>query len=127
MGTRRKTALWYRRGRLYVVRPQGWPRRVELSFTARESMLAWARGARMVLRQMSADPGDDAGEKSELCRPRGDLSARASARAEDERIEDVTVRNPRASERSELRRSRGESEVNRNAETRLSPQPGAGI
>ena len=91
MGTRRKTALWYRRGRLYVVRPQGWPRRVELSFTARESMLAWARGAHMVLRQMSADPGDDAGEQSELCRPRG------------------------------------ESEVNRNAETRLSPQPGAGI
>ena len=50
MGTNIKRAVWMKVGRLYVVRPPGWPKNVELSFTDRDDMVEWARGARVMLK-----------------------------------------------------------------------------
>lgn len=54
MGTRRRVALWHRRGREYVVRPAGWHKLVELVFCTKTDMIEWAHSARMVLRDNTA-------------------------------------------------------------------------
>jgi hypothetical protein len=48
--SKRKTVAWYKRGSLYVVRPAGWPKLCELSFTTKGQMLAWANESRVILR-----------------------------------------------------------------------------
>ncbi len=50
MGTHARFAVWRRVGRLFVVRPPGWPRGAELSFTDREALIEWAKGAKVMLR-----------------------------------------------------------------------------
>ena len=52
MATKRRTAAWYYRGRDYVVRPSGWDKRAVLVFPTQDDMLEWARGAKMMLRQV---------------------------------------------------------------------------
>ena len=50
--SKRKTAAWYRRGRLYIVRPAGWPKLCEMSFTSKGDMIAWAQDTRTILRDI---------------------------------------------------------------------------
>ena len=50
MATRARFAVWRYVNRLFVVRPPGWPKNAELSFTEKEAMIEWARGARVMLK-----------------------------------------------------------------------------
>lgn len=50
MGTNVKRAVWRKVGRLWVVHPPGWPKNTELSFTDRDDMVEWARGAKVMLK-----------------------------------------------------------------------------
>lgn len=52
MATKRRTAAWYYRGRDVVVHPSGWDKTAVLIFTTTDDMLEWARGVKMVLRQV---------------------------------------------------------------------------
>ena len=52
MATKRRTAAWYYRDRDYVVHPSGWDKTAVLVFQTTDDMLDWARGARMMLRQV---------------------------------------------------------------------------
>lgn len=54
MGTRVRFAEWRKNGRIFVVRPPGWPKNVELSFTEKADMIAWSHNARVMLREMRA-------------------------------------------------------------------------
>lgn len=45
-----KYAIWRKVGRIYVVRPPGWPQNVELSFTEQEDMIEWAIGEHVMLK-----------------------------------------------------------------------------
>lgn len=45
-----KFAIWRKVGRIYVVRPPGYPRNVELSFTEQEDMIEWAIGEHVMLK-----------------------------------------------------------------------------
>lgn len=47
---RLKTAAWYKRGKLWVVRPPDWPKHCELSFTEQEAMQEWAQNNRYMLK-----------------------------------------------------------------------------
>jgi hypothetical protein len=49
-----KFAVWFRDGRLFRVRPPGWPKNTELSFTDKQDMVEWARGARVMLKDGDA-------------------------------------------------------------------------
>ena len=51
MAAKTRYAEWRKIGRLFYVRPPGWPKNVELSFTERDDMLAWARVAHVMLRE----------------------------------------------------------------------------
>lgn len=51
MGTQTRFAPWRKIGKLYVVRPPGWPKNTELSFTDKSDMIAWAQNARVMLRE----------------------------------------------------------------------------
>lgn len=64
MGTSTKYAEWKRDGKLYRVRPPGWPRNCELSFTDREDMRRWAEAAHVMLK--------DGNPVRELRQPRRD-------------------------------------------------------
>ena len=55
--SKRKTAAWYMRGTLYVVRPAGWPKLCELSFTSKGKMIAWANESRVILRDIGRRDG----------------------------------------------------------------------
>lgn len=46
-----KFAEWRRVGRLFVVRPPGWPKNCELSFTEKEAMIEWSHAAHVMLKQ----------------------------------------------------------------------------
>ena len=48
MGKGVRYAVWRKVGRVWVVRPPGWPRNVELSFTDMGDMLEWAANARVI-------------------------------------------------------------------------------
>lgn len=50
MGKGVRYAVWRKVGRVWVVRPPGWPRNVELSFTDMGDMLEWAANARVMLK-----------------------------------------------------------------------------
>ena len=50
MGTRVRFATWRKIGKLYYVRPPGWPKNVELSFTDKGDMIAWSQAAGVMLR-----------------------------------------------------------------------------
>lgn len=50
MATRVRFAVWRKVGRLYVVRPPGWPKNTELSFTEQGDMIEWAKGAHVMLK-----------------------------------------------------------------------------
>lgn len=50
MGKGVRYAVWRKVGRVWVVRPPGWPRNVELSFTDMGDMLEWAANARVILK-----------------------------------------------------------------------------
>lgn len=50
MGTKAKFATWYSEGRILKVRPPGWPKNVELSFTDKRDMLQWAQNEHVMLR-----------------------------------------------------------------------------
>ena len=50
MGTRVKFAVWQRVGRLFVVRPPGWPKNAELSFTDKQDMIRWSHTANVMLK-----------------------------------------------------------------------------
>ena len=50
MGKGVKYAVWRKVGRVWVVRPPGWPKNVELSFTDQHDMLEWAANARVILK-----------------------------------------------------------------------------
>ena len=50
MCTKARFAVWRKVGRLFVVRPPGWPRNVELSFTDQADMVRWAIAARIMLK-----------------------------------------------------------------------------
>lgn len=54
MGTNVKRAVWRKVGRLWVVHPPGWPKNTELSFTDRDDMVEWARGAHVMLKDGNA-------------------------------------------------------------------------
>lgn len=54
MGNRMKFAVWFRDGRLFRVRPPGWPKNTELSFTDKQDMVEWARGAHVMLKDGDA-------------------------------------------------------------------------
>ena len=43
-------AVWRRMNRLYVVRPPGWPKDTELSFTDKDDMRRWAEAAHVMLK-----------------------------------------------------------------------------
>ena len=47
---KRKVAVWRKVGRVFYVRPPGYPRNVELSFTDQAAMIEWALGARLMLK-----------------------------------------------------------------------------
>jgi hypothetical protein len=51
--SKRKTAAWYKRGRLWIVRPPDWPKRCELSFTSQDMMIEWAHGCGLVLKDVN--------------------------------------------------------------------------
>ena len=51
--SKRRTAAWYKRGRLWIVRPPDWPKRCELSFTSQDMMIEWARGCGLMLKDVS--------------------------------------------------------------------------
>ena len=53
MGTRIKFAEWRKVGRLFVVRPPGWPKNTELSFTEKKDMIAWSHTANVILKDMN--------------------------------------------------------------------------
>ena len=57
MSRGRVIAQWFRRGRLWVVQPPGWPKNVELSFTDQGSMVRWAHGNGIVLRDITPTNG----------------------------------------------------------------------
>lgn len=50
MGTHVRFALWRRVGRLFVVRPPGWPKNTELSFTDKADMIRWSHSANVMLK-----------------------------------------------------------------------------
>ena len=50
MGTRVRFATWKKVGRLFVVRPPGWPKDCELSFTDQKDMIEWAHNNGYVLK-----------------------------------------------------------------------------
>jgi hypothetical protein len=45
-----KFAVWFRDGRLFRVRPPGWPKNVELSFTDQGDMIEWAKAEHVMLK-----------------------------------------------------------------------------
>lgn len=51
--SKRKTAAWYKRGRVWYVRPPGWPKCCELSFASQDLMTDWARGEGLMLKDVS--------------------------------------------------------------------------
>lgn len=53
MSKGRQVARWFRRGRLWVVHPPGWPKETELSFTRQDMMVDWAHGIGYVLKDMN--------------------------------------------------------------------------
>jgi len=54
MGTRVRFAVWRRDGRLFRVKPPGWPKDTELSFTDQEDMIEWPKGAKVMLKDGNA-------------------------------------------------------------------------
>ena len=50
MGTKARFAVWRMVGQIFIVKPPGWPRNCELSFTDKQDMIQWAQGARVMLR-----------------------------------------------------------------------------
>lgn len=50
MGTKRRIAIWFRRGRHFVVKAPGWENRVDLVFTTQDQMVEWAHNNKMILR-----------------------------------------------------------------------------
>ena len=50
--SKRTTATWYKRGRVWVVRPPGWPKNAELSFTGQKAMIQWAHDNGIVLKDV---------------------------------------------------------------------------
>ena len=56
MGTKRRIAAWRKVGKLFVVSPPGWPKNTRLSFTDQETMIAWARGEGLILRDETRRP-----------------------------------------------------------------------
>lgn len=54
MSNHMKFAVWFRDGRLFRVRPPGWPKNTELSFTDKQDMVEWARAAHVMLKDGGA-------------------------------------------------------------------------
>ena len=54
MASKTRFAVWYRVGKVFVVRPPGWPKNCELSFTDKDDMLEWSRGVGVMLRDGNA-------------------------------------------------------------------------
>lgn len=50
MGTRRKVAIWFKRGNAFYVNAPGWDSRVGLVFSSQDDMIAWSHGAGVVLK-----------------------------------------------------------------------------
>ena len=50
--SKRKTAAWFRRNRLFIVRPPDWPKHCELSFVDRDMMIELARGCGLMLKEV---------------------------------------------------------------------------
>lgn len=59
MGTRVKFAQWRKEGKLYRVKPPGWPRHCELSFTDQNAMQEWAKAAHVMLRDDNPPKRDE--------------------------------------------------------------------
>ena len=55
MATKARFAVWRKVGKLFVVRPPGWPKNVELSFTGQNDMIRWAQGAHVMLKDGNRD------------------------------------------------------------------------
>lgn len=53
MGTKRRTCVWFKRDNLYVVLMPGWENRVDLTFTSRNAMKAWAESENLILKDGS--------------------------------------------------------------------------
>jgi hypothetical protein len=53
LGTKRKVAIWYVHDKLYVVKLPGWENRVDLTFTSRNAMKAWAESENLILKDGS--------------------------------------------------------------------------
>lgn len=63
MGTRARFAVWYKRDKVWVVRPPGYPKNFELSFTNQSAMIDWAQGERVMLRDGNPRNAEDGGMK----------------------------------------------------------------
>lgn len=50
MGSKVRFAVWHKMGRLFIVRPPGWPKNVDLSFTDQSDMIRWAQAAHVMLK-----------------------------------------------------------------------------
>ena len=51
--SKRKTAAWFKRNGLFVVRPPDWPKRCECTCSDLWTMIEWARGCGYVLKEVS--------------------------------------------------------------------------
>ncbi len=51
--SKRKTATWFKRNGLFVVRPPDWPKRSEYTCSDLWTMIEWARGCGYVLKEVS--------------------------------------------------------------------------
>lgn len=78
MGTNIRFAVWYKRGRIFIVRPPGWPKNVDLSFTDQGDMMEWAKAEHVMLKDgnVRRERNDrfaarNFGEHSAACRPDG--------------------------------------------------------
>lgn len=52
MATKTRFAAWRKVGKLFYVKPPGWPKNAELSFTDKDDMIQWSHNARVMLREI---------------------------------------------------------------------------
>ena len=50
MGTHVRFAEWHKEDGRYVVKPPGWPKNAELSFTDKADMIRWSHSANVMLK-----------------------------------------------------------------------------
>lgn len=55
MGSKRKIAIWFRRGRDLVVKVPGWDNRVDLIFSTRAEMVNWAHNNGYILKDCNKE------------------------------------------------------------------------